>query len=291
MNAPYIWVDGELVAHDTVHASLLAHGLHYGTGVFEGIRCYPTDRGPAIFRLDAHMARFKAGTEALAMSVNVDDLGRAALELIKKNDHSSAYIRPISYYESGGLALDVAPLKQRSVVATMAWRSHLGDAADHAGVSLRTSPYRRISAKSVPPLKLCGNYVNSILAKLEATRAGYEEALFIDDAGYVCEATGENVFMVTQGKVVAVDHADALPGITRDTVIELTGAETRPVHIDELRVADEIFLTGTSAEVAGVSQLDDRSFDHRPATREISQMYQAVVHGRVPRYLDWLSTP
>lgn len=289
MSAPLVWMDGEYLPLDNTQASLMAHGLHYGTGVFEGIRCYPTDHGPAIFRLDAHMDRFAAGADALAMSVDVKEMGEAALELLRRNQQSAAYVRPLAYFERGGLALDVDPLTPRSFVATLPWKSHLGDAAGETGVSLRTSSFRRTPAAAVPPLKLCGNYVNSILAKLEATRAQYDEALFIDADGYVCEATGENVFMVKNGTVTAVEHPDALNGITRASVMELVSAESRPVHVDELREADEIFLTGTSAEVARVARFDDREFRRSVVSREIALLYQDVVHGRRPEYHHWLS--
>ncbi len=284
-----VWVDGQSYSHEMPQASLMAHGLHYGTGVFEGIRCYPTDRGPAIFRLDAHMTRFAAGADALSMPVDVDEMGAAALELLRRNDQQAAYIRPISYYDRGGLSLDVDQLVPRSVVATLPWTSHLGDAAQSVGVKLRTGSVRRTSAKAVPPLKLTGNYTNSILAKLEATRANYDEALFTDERGMVCEATGENVFMVNNGQITAVAHPDALPGITRATVMALTGAEERPVSLDELRQADEVFLTGTSAEVAWVAKLDGREFEQNKTSQEVARLYQDVVHGRDSSFNDWLT--
>jgi branched-chain amino acid aminotransferase len=289
MSCLTVWVDGEFLPVDDTRASLMAHGLHYGTGVFEGIRCYPTERGPAIFRLDDHMRRFAAGADALAMSVDTQALGDAALELLRRNEQASAYIRPLAYFESGGLALDVDPLTPRAFVTTLPWKSHLGDAANNVGVRLRTSSHRRTPAAAVPPLKLCGNYVNSILAKLESTRAGYDEALFVDDDGYVCEATGENVFMVKGGRVTAVEHRDALSGITKATVISLTGADSRPVHMDELRDADEVFLTGTSAEVAWVSEFDAHRYGQSVATREIAMLYQDVVHGRRSQHEEWLT--
>ena len=248
-----------------------------------------TDHGPAIFRLDAHMTRFAAGAAALSMSVDIEKMGAAALELLRRNDQQSAYIRPISYYDRGGLSLDVDQLETRSVVATLPWTSHLGDSAQHAGVKLRTGSIRRTSSQAVPPLKLTGNYVNSILAKLEATRADYDEALFTDDQGMVCEATGENVFMINNGRITAVAHPDALPGITRATVMELTGAEERSVSLDELRQADEVFLTGTSAEVAWVSKLDGRHFEKKSISLDVARLYQDVVHGRDLSHRNWLT--
>jgi branched-chain amino acid aminotransferase len=281
-----IWLDGHVTSAEAARASPLAHGLHYGTGVFEGVRCYRTARGPAIFRLDAHLERMRRGAEHLAMPFDLDAMARGALEVVVANGLEDAYLRPLSYYEAGGLGLDVAPLTPRHLVAAMPWKSHLGDPGAR-GVRLRTSSIRRITAAAVPALKFCGIYVNSILAKLEAVRAGYEEALFVDERGFVCEATGENVFLVKHGRVVAVQHPDALPGITRATILELSGGIERPVSLEELRDADEIFLTGTSAEVAAVGTFDDRDVGIGPITRELAATYQALVHGETSERAEW----
>ena len=289
MNDLFLWMDGEYLRLKAARTQVLAHGLHYGTGVFEGIRAYPTDKGPAVFRLDEHMARFQAGADALEMTVDTDALATATLELLRRNDQTAAYIRPLSYFESGGLGLDVAPLSPRSLVATLPWTSHLGEAGEHRGLTLHRSSFRRTSARSVPPLKLCGNYVNSILAKLEATRAGADEALFVDDDDLVCEATGENVFMVKDGRVTAVAHPDALPGITRATVMAMTNADERSVSFEELLDADEVFLTGTSAEVVPVHCLGERVYPLKRVTTDIARWYQDVVHGRSPEYAHWLT--
>ena len=286
----HIWYDGELVNTDASGCSLLEHGLHYGTGVFEGIRCYETEAGPAVFRLDDHLARLEAGAHVLDMTIDREELARATCAVLGANKHRSAYIRPIVFYGAGSLGLDVGEaLVRHTAVASLPWTSHLGEAAESKGVLLKTSTVRRVPADSVPPLKLCGTYVNSILAKLEATRAGYEEALFVDPDGRVCEATGENVFLVRDGRVIAVSHPDALPGITRQTIIELTGADERPVFLDELLEADEVFLTGTSAEVAPVSLIDDVSLPLGPVTRRLQQQYQDLVHGRLPGFGRWLT--
>ena len=288
--AKYIWIDGSLQEISQQHSSVLAHGLHYGTGVFEGIRCYTTPNGPAVFRLDAHLLRMRAGAEVLGIDLNVGQLTQAVSEVLSANRHSSAYVRPIAFYGSGSLGLDVGPqLKHHVVVASMPWRSHLGEAAENRGVSMKSTPVRRISADAVPPLKLTGVYVNSIIAKRAAVSDGYEEALFVDPDGRVCEATGENVFMIRNGEVTAVAHPDALPGITRDSVMQLTGASERPVFLPELKSADEIFLTGTSAEVAPVTRIDDVSLPIGPVTRRLQDLYQHVVHGRHPGRDAWLT--
>lgn len=281
-----LWMDGQLTEGQGI--SPLAHGLHYGTGVFEGIRAYATAHGPAIFRLEAHLQRMGRGAEALGMAVDLDLLRRGCLEAMAASGLEAAYLRPLAFFETGGLSLDVAGLKVRQLVAALPWKNHLGE-GDQRGIMLRTSPYRRVSCEALPPLKLCGIYVNSILAKLEATRAGFEEALFVDAEGRVVECTGENVFFVKGGRVVAVESPHALPGITRETVIDLAGAEARPVTLEELRDADEIFVTGTSAEVTPVRCLDDRQLGVGPVSRDLSALYQEVVHGRSAAHRDWLT--
>lgn len=283
-----VWSDGALVGAGEATASPLAHGLHYGTGVFEGIRAYPTAEGPAVFRLDAHLERLGKGTAALGMELDLEELRAGCLAVLAESGMGSAYLRPLVYYGTGGLGLDVAPLEVRRLVAAIPWANHLGEGI-HRGVRLALSPLRRNPARALPPLKLCGNYVNSILAKLEASRRGFEEALFVDDQGCVVECTGENVFLVKAGRVTAVAHADALPGITRDTILELTGGISRIVDLEELLEADEVFLTGTSAEVTPVAELGHRRWDPGPVTRELQATYQDLVHGRDPDRLGWLT--
>jgi len=284
-----IWLDGRLTAAESACISPLAHGLHYGTGVFEGIRAYDTPQGPAIFRLQDHLDRLGCGAAALAMEVSLEALHRGCLEVLGSSGLKEAYLRPLAFYETGGLGLDVAGLKMRQLVAALPWRNHLGEAGEVHGVRLRTSPFRRNSSAALPPLKLCGGYVNSILAKLEATRAGFEEALFANASGQVVECTGENVFLVNQGRITAVQHEDALPGITRDTIIALTGAESRSVSLAELRDADEVFLTGTSAEVSAVGALDERTWTVGPVTRELQDLYSRVVRGGAETGRGWLT--
>lgn len=283
-----VWSDGALVEAGQAAASPLAHGLHYGTGVFEGIRAYPTAEGPAIFRLDAHLDRLGRGADALGMGLDLAELRRGCLAVLADAGMAAAYLRPLVYYGTGGLGLDVAPLEVRRLVAAIPWANHLGEGIHH-GVRLAVSPLRRNPARSLPPLKLCGNYVNSILAKLEATRRGFEEALFVDDQGCVVECTGENVFLVKGGRVTAVAHGDALPGITRDTILELTGGLSRIVDLEELLEADEMFLTGTSAEVTPVAELGARRWTPGPVTRELQARYQDLVHGRDPARRGWLT--
>lgn len=280
------WCDGEIAGAETFSAPLTSHALHYGTGVFEGIRAYGTDDGgAAVFRLPEHLARMRRGAEALGMRFDVAQATEAVLATLRANRHRDAYIRPLLWFNAGGLGLDVEKLSERLMVATLPWTSHLGG---HR-VRLTVSPLRRNAAKALPPLKLCGNYVNSILAKREATQRGFGEALFVDDDGWVVECTGENVFMVKDGRVTAVEHGDSLPGITRDTVIDMTGAESRPVRLAELQQADEVFLTGTSAEIARVAALDDRVFAASSFGDELAARYADVVRGRQMTERGWLT--
>ncbi|MBS3958253.1 MAG: aminotransferase class IV [Xanthomonadaceae bacterium] len=278
--------DGEIAAAEAFSVPLTSHALHYGTGVFEGIRSYATDDGgAAVFRLPEHLERMKKGAEALGMKFDVTQATGAVLATLRANGHRDAYIRPLLWFNAGGLGLDVDKLSERLMVATLPWTSHLGT---HR-VRLTVSPFRRNPAKALPPLKLCGNYVNSILAKREATQRGFGEALFVDDDGFVVECTGENVFLVKDGRVTAVAHGDALPGITRDTVIQLTGAESRPVRIEELKAADEVFLTGTSAEIARVEAIDERLFAASPFGDALAARYADIVRGRAETARGWLT--
>ncbi len=282
-----LWLNGEFLDAGDRHVNGLANALHYGNGAFEGIRAYATDRGPAVFRFDEHLARMKRATDLLGMPFDSGEIKRISMELLSMNGLRSAYLRPVAFYGAGGLTLDLGNLTPHLLIATLPWDSHLGDTAQ--GVSLGVSPYRRLSHKALPPLKFTGTYVNSCVAKREASLRGFQEALFIDDDGYVCEATGENVFFVKNGRVIAIEHPDALPGITRATVAEMSGATSRMAKITELLDADEIFLTGTSAEVAFVSRLNNRHFTRGPITASLQEAYQDIVHGRDRSRARWLT--
>lgn len=285
MSSLKIWLDGQLVDQQDATCSTLAHGLHYGTGVFEGIRSYATANGPAVFRLDDHLARMQRGAELLGLAFDPTAVRQACLDVLVANEMGDAYLRPLTFFAAGGLSLDVSTLQSRTMVAALPWQTH----CDASGVPTHLSRYRRNPHTAMPALKLCGGYVNAILAKREAMAKGFQEALFVDDAGYVVEATGENLFLVKHGRVIAVEHPDALPGITRASVIELAGADSRMVHLSELDDADELFFTGTSAEVAPITQLDGRTLKAGPVTMELRALYLEVVRGRVPSRLTWLT--
>lgn len=281
-----LWFDGELVAADTPLAPLTTHAMHYGSGVFEGIRSYATvDGGSAVFRLPEHMERMRKGCELLGIDFDIQQASDATLQVLRANKQRDAYIRPLAWCGTGSIGLDVEPLSKHLMVATFGTVVHLSGNA----VKLGVSSWRRNPATSLPPLKLCGAYVNSILAKHEAKTRGFDEALFVDEAGMVVECTGANVFMVKGDNLTAVEHVDALPGITRDTVIALTGAESRAVPLAELMEADEVFVCGTAAEVTPINTLNEHHFASVKRGSEIAQLYRDVVCGVDSSHRAWLT--
>lgn len=281
-----LWYDGALVDVGTLQATVHTHALHYGSGVFEGIRAYATAQGAAVFRLPEHLERMRRGAELLGMDFDVATATEAVLATLRANRQGDAYIRPLAWYGDGGFGLDVAGHPQHLMVATSSTNVHLGGNRTRVAVS----KWRRNPATSLPPLKLCGAYVNSILAKREVKARGFDEALFVDEDGFVVECTGANVFVVSAGRIVAVEHRDALPGITRDSLIALSGAESRPVSREELLEADEVFACGTAAEVTPIGEIDGRVYDPAaPVARALAALYADTVRGRNPAFAGWLT--
>ena len=283
---PKTWFDGELIDSDALQAGLTTHAMHYGSGVFEGIRAYATaDGGAAVFRLPEHLERMRKGASLLGLAFDPAQATNAVLATLRANGHRDAYIRPLAWFGEGSFGLDVEGHAPHMMVATTATQVHLNGTRARLGVS----SWRRNPADSLPPLKLCGAYVNSILAKREAKARGFDEAMFTDRSGNVVECTGANLFMVRDGSVVAIEHPDALPGITRDSLIALTGAASRMATLDELLDADEVFACGTAAEVAPISQIEDREYGTNPVTRAIAEHYKRVVRGEDTSYRHWLT--
>jgi branched-chain amino acid aminotransferase len=283
---PKLWFDGELIDTGTPQATVHTHALHYGSGVFEGIRAYATRRGAAVFRLPEHLERMRKGAELLGMTFDPAVATEAVLATLRANRQSDAYIRPLAWYGDGSFGLDVAGHPQHLMVATSSTNVHLN--GNRTRVS--ASSWRRNPASALPPLKLCGAYVNSILAKREVKARGFDEAMFIDDAGFVVECTGANLFLVRNGRVTAVEHRDALPGITRDTLLALTGAESRPVTVAELLDADEVFACGTAAEVSPIAEIDGRTYvEGSPVSRDIAAAYARAVRGEDSHASAWLT--
>jgi len=286
VEGPLLWFDGALAGVGALQADLTTHAMHYGSGVFEGIRSYATDDGgAAVFRLPEHLERMRRGCALLGMDFDVERATQAIRTTLRANRHRDAYVRPLAWYGGGGFGLDVEGHPQHLMVSTTATLVHLAGARASIGVSR----WRRNPADSLPPLKLCGGYVNSILAKRESKGRGFDEALFVDAGGRVVECTGANVFMVKDGRLTAVEHPDALPGVTRDTLIALTGAESRAVSLEELYEADEVFACGTAAEVAPIARIEDREYGDNPVSRELVALYARVVRGREADYRHWLT--
>ena len=280
------WFDGALVDSEALQAGLTTHAMHYGSGVFEGIRAYATaDGSAAVFRMPEHLERMRKGAELLGFPFDAALAAEAIIATLRANGHKDAYIRPLAWYGDGGFGLDVSGRAHHLMVATTATNVHLG--GNRTRVSVST--WRRNPADSLPPLKLCGAYVNSILAKREAKSRGFDEAMFTDRSGNVVECTGANLFLVKDGDIVAIEHPDALPGITRDSLIALTGAASRMATLQELLDADEVFACGTAAEVAPISQVEDRVYADNPVSREIAAAYQRVVRGQDAGYRHWLT--
>lgn len=286
-----LWYDGELVDTGRLQATVHTHALHYGSGVFEGIRAYATKRGAAVFRLPEHLERMRKGAELLGMTFDVAEATEAVLATLRANRQGDAYIRPLAWYGDGSFGLDVAGHPQHLMVATSSTNVHLNGNRTRVSVS----SWRRNPASALPPLKLCGAYVNSILAKREVKARGFDEAMFVDDDDFAVECTGANLFVVRDGRVTAVEHRDALPGITRDTLIRLIGAESRPVSMEELLDADEVFACGTAAEVTPIAEIQAgeraaRAYDAQsPVGREIADVYARTVRGDSAWSASWLT--
>ena len=295
---PKIWMNGDLVDWDKAQIHVLTHTLHYGTGVFEGIRAYPTKNGPAVFRLTDHIKRLHDSAELFLMEMpySVDELVEATRETVRVNNVESCYIRPIAYLGYGEMGLNPLPCEVKVSIAVWPWGSYLGDEGVRNGVRMKVSSSRRIDPNVNPvAAKGTGIYVNSQLAKVEALKAGYDEAILLNTHGFVAECTGENLFVVKNGVLVTPPlSSGALEGITRASVITIArdlGIEVREDNLlrSDLYLADEAFLTGTAAEIVPMRSVDDREIgDPGEITRRIQETYFAVVHGEEDRYKDWL---
>jgi branched-chain amino acid aminotransferase len=293
-----IWMDGALVDWDDAQVHVLTHALHYGSGVFEGIRCYATDDGPAVFRLTEHMERLERSARMMRMDLpySVEELVRATKELIAANKLPACYIRPIVYRGYGVMGLDPLPAPVAATIAVWPWDSYLGEESLRDGVDAGISSWRQRGNNAMPPqIKATGNYINSSFARMEANDHGYAEAILLNEAGMVCEGTGENIFVVRDEIIVTPPVSDGiLEGITRDTIIAL--AQDLDFDIIEasltrsdLYVADEVFFTGSAAEVVPVRSVDHRTIgEPGPITLAIQKAYFDVVRGKDPEYEYWL---
>jgi branched-chain amino acid aminotransferase len=289
-----IWMDGELVDWDKAQVHILTPTLHYGWGVFEGIRAYETERGPAIFQHRAHMERLHRSARILQMEVpySVDELMEATRELIRVNDVPSCYIRPLVYLGYGEMGLNPLPSKVSVSIAVWPWGTYLGDEGLRNGVKAKTSTWTRIGTNMIPTgTKACGVYINSSLAKVEALKAGYEEAVLLNEHGQVAEGSGENIFIVRDGTLLTPPlSAGVLRGITRDTIIQWAADLDIPfaesiILRQDLYLAEEAFYTGTAAEVVPIRSVDDREIGAPgPITKQLQDLFFNVVKGKEPRY-------
>lgn len=297
-----IWMDGDLVDWADAKVHVLSHSLHYGSGVFEGIRAYPTARGAAVFRLRDHIHRFFDSAKVLLMDLpySQEEIVEATKEVVRVNDlRDGCYLRPIAYLGYGEMGLNPLPAPVNLSIAAWPWGTYLGDEGVSKGVSVKISSWRRHDPNAVPTAaKSTGMYLNSSLAKVEALKAGYDEAILLAADGNVSECTGENVFVVRHGLLLTPPTSDAgsLDGITQDTVETFArdlGIDARHQQLirTDLYLADEAFLTGTAAEVVPICAVDDRAVGDGtpgPITRELQQTYFATVRGELDRYKDWL---
>jgi branched-chain amino acid aminotransferase len=294
----WIWLNGEFVAWDDAKIHVLSHGLHYGTGVFEGIRCYETDRGPAVFRHREHLERMQNSAELyyLPLGYSVQELRDATHELVRRNGLNACYIRPLAFRGYGEMGLYAQRAPVDVTIAVWPWAAYLGEEGKRNGVRAKVSSWRRISpAGLIPHAKASGQYLNSVLAKNEAAQSGYEEAILLDEAGNVCEGSGENVFVVRDGELVTPGHTNSiLEGISRKSVVQIAEdlgytVVERDVARSELYLAEEAFLCGTAAELVPIREVDGHDLgDPGELTKVIQAKFEDALHGRAPEYAEWL---
>ncbi len=299
-SSKYVWMDGELVEFEKATVHFLTPALHYGAAVFEGIRAYPTEKGPAVFRLKEHAERLVDSAHVFGfreLPWSAEQVAAAIKETVKANGFNSCYIRPLLYWggQVGGLNMNGA--KPSLGIAAWEWANYLGNEAMEKGIRANVSSFTRHQMNvTMTKAKVSGNYANSILAKTESIRLGFDEAIMLDPQGYVAECTGENLFLVRNGKICTPPLAGVLEGITRDSIITLAedlGYEVSemPISRDMLYIADEVFVCGTAAECIGLREIDFRDIGEGktgPVTRSIQKAFFAAITGNVPQYAGWL---
>ncbi|MFH1623999.1 MAG: branched-chain amino acid transaminase [Pseudomonadota bacterium] len=296
-----IWMDGRFVDWDDANIHILSHTVHYGLGAFEGIRCYLCDNGSsAIFRLKEHVDRFfySAHIGLLTIPFTKEEITNAIIETVKINGLRESYIRPILFIGDGAMGIHPQNNPVRVAIAVWKWGAYLGDEGLRNGIRAKTASVTRHHVNSMmTKAKICGNYVNSVLAKREVVQDGYDEAVILDTEGYVCEATGENIFIVVKGDLKTPPLNSVLPGITRDSVISI--AVNRGIRVmqerftrDELYIADEAFFTGTAAEITPIREVDNRTIgDGKPGeiTLTLQNNFFDVIRGKEEKYRNWLT--
>jgi branched-chain amino acid aminotransferase len=293
-------MNGELIPWSEATTHVSSHALHYGSGVFEGIRCYSTDQGPAIFRLGEHLERFfaSAAVHGLEIPFSQDGLTDAIAQVIQENDFNSCYVRPIAYFGSGSLSLHPRDCDVEVVILAWPWADYLGAEGQNHGVCVTVSPWRKFQSRMMPTTaKACGQYINSVLAIRDAVGRGFAEAIMLDADDHIAEGSGENLFIVSGGKLLTNDASHSiLPGITREAVLQIAAGlgyptEVKALSLEDLRSADEAFFTGTAVEVTPIRELDGSPIGNKtpgPVTLEIQQAFFAATSGRDERYSHWL---
>lgn len=293
---PFIWMDGKLTPWKEANVHVLTHALHYGSGAFEGVRAYDTAKGPAVFRLKEHLIRLQYSSQAIKLEIpfSVDALAAATVELIKANKLSSCYIRPLVFYGYGKMGLNPKGAPTKVAIACWPWGQYL----PHEAVDIKVSSFIRIHPKSaIADAKICGHYVNSILAVQEIAGTHYHEALFLDYEGHIAEGPGENFFIISGDTLITPQRGTILNGITRETVMTLARSQGFTVReqclsLDEALNAEEAFFTGTAAEVVPIRSIDDQKIGNGgvgPKTAALKKLYLDVVHGRVAEYERFLT--
>jgi branched-chain amino acid aminotransferase len=293
-----IWMNGEMVAWDDARIHILTHSLHYGMGVFEGIRAYETADGPAVFRLTPHMERLYQSAQIMMMPLpySVEELVAATKQVVRASGLPSCYIRPIAYYGYGEMGLNTLPCEVDVAIACWPWGAYLGEDAATKGVRMKISSWVRHDHNTMPPAaKTTGNYVNSSLAKVEALKAGYDEAIMLNPHGFVSECTGENIFVARHGRLISPPlAAGALEGITQHAVMTIARDQGFECTLDnlarsDLYIAEEMFVCGTAAEVSAVNSVDDRKIPCPGSmTKVIAAEFHKAVRGETDRYKDWV---
>ena len=296
----WVWSNGKLIRWDDATTHVSAHALHYGSGVFEGMRCYETPEGPAVFRLNAHLERLfnSATVYGLNIPYNAEQLASAVCDVIQRNEFTSCYVRPLCYFGSASLALHPAKCPVEVVILAWPWGSYLGADGLRNGVRITVSPWRKFHSQMMPTTsKGCGQYLNSILAVRDAVNRGFDEALLLDIEGNIAEGAGENLFIVQNGELFTNDvQHSILMGITRDSVIQIASdlgysVQTKTLTVEDLTDADEAFFTGTAAEVTPIREIDGVSIGNGirgPITEKIQNAFFSITAGRSKVYRDWL---
>ncbi len=299
MESKFIWMNGGLVPFEKATLHFLTPALHYGAAVFEGIRAYNTDKGPAVFRLRDHVERMFDSARVFGFREipwTVEEVCEAVRQTVRANDFTDCYIRPLLYLDQGGWNLNVDFGKPSLAIAVWLWANYLGEEALAKGIRANISTFTRHHPNvMMTKAKISGNYANSFLAKTESQRLGFDEAIMLDPQGYVAECTGENLFVVRSGKLITPSTAPVLEGVTRNSIFTIASdlgyeVSEQPVSRDQLYIADEVFVCGTAAECIGLSEIDFRTIGEGktgPVTRSIQKVFHDAIRGRLPKYEMW----